>query len=89
MTAGTIEITDKGKAAIRDWEAEHKARTERQDAVLTRNKAVLFPVLRKAGTKTVIAKYDGRGDSGAIEHVSASTARAPPTLPKRKSTSRI
>jgi hypothetical protein len=45
------------------------------------NKAAVFDALAAAGITTVIAEFDGEGDSGQIENVTARAGEADVTLP--------
>lgn len=47
------------------------------------NKSALFPILEAAGITTVTVAFDGEGDSGQIESVSAFVDNQPAKLPKR------
>ena len=82
MTAATIEITEEGKAAIRDWEAEQKARTAICEQVLADNKSVVFEALRKAAIVTVHIEFDGSGDEGTIDGVTARDAHGDIAIPE-------
>ena len=82
MTAGTIEITDEGKAAIRDWEAEHKVHTKLREQVLAENRATVFAELKNAGITMVDIEFDGCGDEGSVQSVLARRAKSEMVIPE-------
>ena len=57
------------QTAIADFANWHAARTARVDAEMQHLKQVLVPPLRQAGIATVEIRFDGYGDSGAIEEI--------------------
>lgn len=53
------------------WLAQEQARTRLHDSILPENKAALFEALAQFGITTVLVEFDGYGDSGQIEDISA------------------
>lgn len=53
------------------WLAQELARKNLRDSIRPENKAVLFEALGQAGVTTVFVEFDGYGDSGQIEDISA------------------
>jgi hypothetical protein len=56
-------------AAATDLTARQAERAARVDAALQRLKAAIVPPLREAGIATVEVRFDGYGDSGAVEDI--------------------
>ncbi|MGB3723075.1 MAG: DUF6878 family protein [Pacificimonas sp.] len=82
MTAGTIEITDEGKAAILNWEAEQKVRMEQREQILTENRIAVFAKLKNARITMVNIEFDGCGDEGSVQSVSAHGAKGEMVIPE-------
>lgn len=53
------------------WLAQEQARARLDESVRPENKAVLFEALAQVGIATVLVEFDGYGDSGQIEDISA------------------
>ncbi len=53
------------------WSAQEQEYVKRCESVHPANKAALFDALAQAGTTTVVVTFDGYGDSGQIEDISA------------------
>lgn len=53
------------------WLAQEQARARLDESVRPENKAVLFEALAQVGITTVLVEFDGYGDSGQIEDISA------------------
>jgi hypothetical protein len=53
------------------WLAQEHARARLAESVRPENKAVLFEALAQVGITTVLVQFDGYGDSGQIEDISA------------------
>lgn len=60
--------TDKPKP---DWMAQANAYAERQKAIFPDNRSAIFDAMERHGIDTVILAFDGSGDSGQIENVTA------------------
>lgn len=56
---------------ICDWAIMTVLRNQQADEILALNKAVLFDVLEKTGITRITVTFDGYGDSGQIEDVTA------------------
>ena len=61
--------------------AEHDAHQQRAAALRPANKAALFDALEAAGITTVTVTFDGYGDSGQIEDVTAQCGETIVDLP--------
>ena len=57
------------QAAMIDFAARQAERAARADARLQHLKQALIPLLRQAGIVTIEIRFDGYGDSGAIEEI--------------------
>ena len=64
------EWTARMAEADRQWQAHH----DREAAVLPLNKAALFEALAAGGIASVVVTFDGSGDAGQIEDVTATTS---------------
>lgn len=53
------------------WLARHRELEKLCESVQLENKAVLFDALVQVGIKSVLVEFDGYGDSGQIENISA------------------
>jgi hypothetical protein len=53
------------------WLAQEQARARLDESIRLANKVVLFEALAQAGITTVLVEFDGYGDSGQIEDISA------------------
>jgi len=53
------------------WLAQEQARARLEESIRPENKAVLFEALAQVGITTVLVEFDGYGDSGRIEDISA------------------
>jgi hypothetical protein len=53
------------------WLAQEQARARLEESIRPENKAVLFEALAQVGITTVLVEFDGYGDSGQIEDISA------------------
>lgn len=53
------------------WLAQEQARARLHDSIRPENKAVLFDALAQIGITTILVEFDGYGDSGQIEDISA------------------
>ncbi len=53
------------------WLAQEQARVRLHESLRPENKATLFEALARVGITTVLVEFDGYGDSGQIEDVSA------------------
>ena len=53
------------------WLAQEQARARLDESIRPENKAVLFEALAQVGITTVLVEFDGYGDSGQIEDISA------------------
>lgn len=53
------------------WHRREAAAAAALDAALPRNKAAIFAALDAAGLARAVARFDGSGDSGAIEETAA------------------
>jgi hypothetical protein len=60
-----------------DWMAQANAYAERKEAIFPTNRAAIFDAMERHGIDTVILAFDGSGDSGQIENVSAIPEAAP------------
>lgn len=76
-------MSDKFAEFLATWEKEQKTRRELGKKCLEKNKAVLLPILKSAGISVVEVEYDGAGDSGQINDVSA--YRVQGEIPNQKS----
>lgn len=63
------------------WEAERAREAEKAIQYLETNKAQLFGALEPAGIQYVTVTFDGGGDSGQIENISAVADNASVELP--------
>ena len=61
--------------------AHYDDHARRNADLLPRNRDVLFEALAEAGITTVLVGFDGGGDSGQIESVTAHDANGPALLP--------
>ena len=57
------------QTAMADFTARQAERAARTDAELQRLKQAVIPPLRQAGIATVEVRFDGYGDSGAVEAI--------------------
>lgn len=62
-------------------ERQNKARAALATGVLASNKSAVFDALRAAGITVVEVVFDGAGDSGQIESVTARSGETPTELP--------
>lgn len=53
------------------WLAQQQAHARLDESIRPENKAVLFEALAQVGITTVLVQFDGYGDSGQIEDISA------------------
>lgn len=53
------------------WLAQQQARATLEESIRPENKAFLFEALAQVGITTVLVEFDGYGDSGQIEDISA------------------
>jgi len=53
------------------WLAQQQAHARLSESIRPENKAVLFEALTQVGITTVLVEFDGYGDSGQIEDISA------------------
>jgi hypothetical protein len=53
------------------WLAQEQARARLDESIRPENNAVLFEALARVGITTVLVEFDGYGDSGQIEDISA------------------
>jgi hypothetical protein len=53
------------------WLAQEQARARLDESIRPENKAALFEALAQVGITTVLVEFDGYGDSGQIEDISA------------------
>jgi len=53
------------------WLAQEQARAKLDESIRPENKAALFEALAQVGITTVLVEFDGYGDSGQIEDISA------------------
>jgi len=53
------------------WLAQEQARARLDESIRPDNKAALFKALAQFGITTVLVEFDGYGDSGQIEDISA------------------
>ncbi|WBO57751.1 MULTISPECIES: DUF6878 family protein [unclassified Acidocella] len=58
-------------AFLASWEQKERAYRARASALLEGNKKVLFAILVEHGITAVIVNFDGYGDSGQIEDITA------------------
>ena len=63
------------------WLAEEQAYVKRCDSIRPDNKTVLFDALAQAGITIVVVTFDGCGDSGQIEDVTAKAGDHDADLP--------
>lgn len=75
----TKDITSTGTSF--DWAEKDRQYANLAKAVRPANKAALFDALAAAGIMTVIVEFDGSGDSGQIENVSARESEKSVDLP--------
>lgn len=59
------------------WLAQEQARARLDESIRPENKAALFETLARVGITTVLVEFDGYGDSGQIENI---TAHASPDI---------
>ena len=79
MTAPTIPFD--AQAAFAHIEAEDARRRQQAAEALGPNKAALFDALAAAQINAVIVTFDGYGDEGQIESITASGENGPVALP--------
>lgn len=53
------------------WLAQEQARARLEESIRPENKAAVFEALAHVGIATVLVEFDGYGDSGQIEDISA------------------
>ena len=63
------------------WDAERKAHNQRAEAIRPANKEALFDALAAADITSVIATFDGYGDSGQIESINVMNGGIDTNLP--------
>ena len=63
------------------WIARYQDHARRVAEARPANKAALFDALARAGTTSVVANFDGYGDSGQIEQVEVQAGEAEAKLP--------
>ncbi|WP_048880718.1 DUF6878 family protein, partial [Acidocella aminolytica] len=66
------------------WEQKERAYRERARAVLDGNKKALFGILAEHGITAVIVNFDGYGDSGQIEDITAQSGDVAAELPDER-----
>jgi len=66
------------------WEQKERAYRERAYAVLEGNKKALFSILAEHGITAVIVNFDGYGDSGQIEDITAQAGDVAVELPDER-----
>jgi hypothetical protein len=66
---------------LNDWLEREQERARRAAAVLPANKEAIFAPLAAAGVTSVTVGFDGAGDSGQIEEVTAYRDEEPVPLP--------
>lgn len=69
-------MTDSNHAPMPDldptsWLAQEQAHVKLHESLRPENKAALFEALARVGITTVLVEFDGYGDSGQIEDISA------------------
>ena len=69
---------------VASWEQKERAYRERACAVLEGNKKALFGILAEHGITAVIVNFDGYGDSGQIEDITAQTRDVIVELPDER-----
>ena len=69
---------------VASWEQKERAYRERACAVLEGNKKVLFGILAEHGITAVIVNFDGYGDSGQIEDITAQSSDVIVELPDER-----
>ena len=77
----TSETTPKPAAPLSDWEIKAAARAKLEAELFTLNKTTLLNSLTLVGITRVIVSFDGYGDSGQIEDISASIGETPTPMP--------
>jgi hypothetical protein len=70
--------------SLASWEQKERAYRERACAVLDGNKTALFGILAEHGITAVIVNFDGYGDSGQIEDITAQTGSVTVELPDER-----
>lgn len=74
LTDGTLSFHASYLKQPIDWAARFAAEDKQRLAELQPRKLALVEALRKLGIASVVAVYDGAGDSGQIESIAAYTA---------------
>ncbi|WBO59404.1 MULTISPECIES: DUF6878 family protein [unclassified Acidocella] len=71
-------------AFLASWEQKERAYRERASAVLADNKKTLFGILAEHSITAVIVNFDGYGDSGQIEDITAQSGDVAVELPDER-----
>ena len=69
---------------VASWEQKERAYRERARTVLDGNKKALFGILAEHGITAVIVNFDGYGDSGQIEDITAQSSDVIVELPDER-----
>ena len=64
-----------------NWEEQQRRRRELADKAFDTNRVVLFNALTAAGITEVVVEFDGEGDQGQIEDITAQDASGIVALP--------
>ena len=64
------------------WIARYQDHARRVAEARPANKAALFDALARAGTTSVVANFDGYGDSGQVERIDVHAGEAEAKLPE-------
>jgi hypothetical protein len=71
-------------AFLASWQQRERAYRARASALLEGNKKVLFAILMEHGITAVIVNFDGYGDSGQIEDITAQNDDVAVELPDER-----
>ena len=71
-----IDNPDNKIAPVQDWMAQANAFAERRRAMFPENRAAILEALANHGIESVVIAFDGCGDSGQIENITASPETA-------------
>ena len=80
----STEITSDQGGVLPSWYQVEQEHARRANELLPGNKAVLFNALAAAGIISVHVEFDGYGDSGQIEDITAKASDEPAELPDER-----
>ena len=78
------ETTSDANIVLQAWYQAEQEHARRANEILPANKAVLFDALAAAGITSVLVEFDGYGDSGQIEDITAKVGDEPAELPDER-----